>query len=81
MCLPFFFFPFNICSLQYVNTLTYLSSDAFSMIPPELIGDLQKMLSWEGASRPSASDFTGPRNEYYYLFFLFLECIFQLKYL
>lgn len=44
---------------MYMNTLSYLSSEAFSMIPRELYGDLQRMLSMDEASRPSALDFTG----------------------
>lgn len=46
------------CS-QYMNTLTYLSSEAFSSIPPELVPDLQKMVSANEAFRPTALDFTG----------------------
>ncbi|OIW07950.1 hypothetical protein TanjilG_20051 [Lupinus angustifolius] len=44
---------------MFTNTLTYLSSDAFSSIPPELIPDLQRMLSPNESSRPTAMDFTG----------------------
>ncbi|KAG4201012.1 hypothetical protein ERO13_A05G249800v2 [Gossypium hirsutum] len=44
---------------MYMNTLTYLSSEAFSSIPPELIHDLQRMLSANESTRPSALDFTG----------------------
>ncbi|KAK2975625.1 hypothetical protein RJ640_021070 [Escallonia rubra] len=44
---------------EYMNTLTYLSSEAFSSIPSELVPDLQKMLSTNEAFRPSAIDFTG----------------------
>ncbi|XP_038975484.1 SCY1-like protein 2 [Phoenix dactylifera] len=44
---------------MYTNSLTYLTSEAFSVIPPELIVDLQSMLSVDEAARPSASDFTG----------------------
>ncbi|KAK3012208.1 hypothetical protein RJ639_012778 [Escallonia herrerae] len=44
---------------MYMNTLTYLSSEAFSSIPSELVPDLQKMLSTNEAFRPSALDFTG----------------------
>ncbi|KAE8715328.1 white-brown-complex ABC transporter family [Hibiscus syriacus] len=43
---------------MYMNTLTYLSSEAFSSIPPELIHDLQRMLSSNESTRPSAVDFT-----------------------
>ncbi|KAL5073385.1 hypothetical protein RYX36_012369 [Vicia faba] len=44
---------------MYMNTLTYLSSDAFSSIPSELVPDLQRMLSSNESYRPSAMDFTG----------------------
>ncbi|XP_078167971.1 SCY1-like protein 2 A [Carex rostrata] len=44
---------------MYINTLTYLSSDAFSNVPTDLVLDLQRMLSMEETSRPTASDFTG----------------------
>ncbi|KAI3760709.1 hypothetical protein L1987_51108 [Smallanthus sonchifolius] len=44
---------------MYMNKLTYLSSDAFSSIPPELVADLKRMLSPNEALRPSALDFTG----------------------
>ncbi|XP_061339411.1 SCY1-like protein 2 A [Gastrolobium bilobum] len=44
---------------MYTNTLTYLSSDAFSSIPSELVPDLQRMLSPNESSRPTAMDFTG----------------------
>ncbi|KAJ0521379.1 putative protein kinase SCY1-SCYL2 family [Helianthus annuus] len=44
---------------MYMNKLTYLSSEAFSSIPPELVADLKRMLSPNEASRPSALDFTG----------------------
>ncbi|XVF63449.1 hypothetical protein PTKIN_Ptkin09bG0087800 [Pterospermum kingtungense] len=44
---------------MYMNTLTYLSSEAFSSIPPELIHELQRMLSANESIRPSAMDFTG----------------------
>ncbi|GMI90745.1 hypothetical protein like AT1G71410 [Hibiscus trionum] len=44
---------------MYMNTLTYLSSEAFSSIPPDLIHDLQRMLSANESTRPSAVDFTG----------------------
>lgn len=42
-----------------MNTLTYLSSDTFSSIPPELVPDLQRMLSPNESSRPTAIGFTG----------------------
>ncbi|KAA8528038.1 hypothetical protein F0562_035093 [Nyssa sinensis] len=44
---------------MYMNNLTYLSSEAFSSIPPELVPDLQRMLSLNEAFRPTALDFTG----------------------
>ncbi|KAG0492943.1 hypothetical protein HPP92_006341 [Vanilla planifolia] len=44
---------------MYMNTLTYLSSEAFSRITPELVADLQRMLSMNDTSRPSALEFTG----------------------
>ncbi|KAJ0085131.1 hypothetical protein Patl1_07180 [Pistacia atlantica] len=44
---------------MYMNTLTYLSNEAFSSIPPELVPDLQRMLSANESLRPTASDFTG----------------------
>ncbi|KAL4282355.1 hypothetical protein GQ457_03G031430 [Hibiscus cannabinus] len=43
---------------MYMNALTYLSSEAFSSIPPELIHDLQRMLSVNDSTRPSAVEFT-----------------------
>jgi len=42
-----------------MNALTYLTSEAFSGIPTDLVADLQRMLSVDGASRPSAMAFTG----------------------
>nr|XP_027092640.1 SCY1-like protein 2 isoform X2 [Coffea arabica]XP_027092641.1 SCY1-like protein 2 isoform X2 [Coffea arabica] len=44
---------------MYMNTLTYLSSEAFSSIPRDLVSDLQRMLSSNEALRPTAMDFTG----------------------
>ncbi|KAE9592685.1 hypothetical protein Lal_00029209 [Lupinus albus] len=44
---------------MFMNTLTYLSSDAFSSIPSELVPDLKSMLSPNESSRPTAMDFTG----------------------
>ncbi|OWM85712.1 hypothetical protein CDL15_Pgr029135 [Punica granatum] len=44
---------------MYMNTLTYLSREAFSSIPPELVPDLQRMLSVNESFRPTALDFTG----------------------
>ncbi|XP_057504105.1 SCY1-like protein 2 A [Actinidia eriantha] len=44
---------------MYMNSLSYLSGEAFSSIPPELVPDLQKMLSANETFRPTALDFTG----------------------
>lgn len=44
---------------MYMNTLTYLSTESFSSIPPELVSDLQRMLSSNESFRPTALDFTG----------------------
>ncbi|XP_072991100.1 SCY1-like protein 2 A [Typha latifolia] len=44
---------------MYMNSLTYLSSEAFSNIPAELTMDMQRMLSMDAPTRPSALDFTG----------------------
>lgn len=44
---------------MYMNTLNYLSNDAFSSIPSELVPDLQRMLSVNESFRPTAMDFTG----------------------
>ncbi|KAK9088864.1 hypothetical protein Scep_027946 [Stephania cephalantha] len=44
---------------MYTNSLTYLSNNAFSSLSPELVHDLQRLLSMDESSRPSASDFTG----------------------
>ncbi|KAG2714046.1 hypothetical protein I3760_03G007700 [Carya illinoinensis] len=44
---------------MYMNTLTYLSNEAFSSIPPELVTDLQRMVSGNESLRPTALDFTG----------------------
>uniref|UniRef100_A0A0D9V2X3 Protein kinase domain-containing protein n=1 Tax=Leersia perrieri TaxID=77586 RepID=A0A0D9V2X3_9ORYZ len=44
---------------MYMNSLTYLTSEAFSNIPTELVVDLQRMLSVDVAARPSAMAFTG----------------------
>ncbi|KAL0314045.1 UNVERIFIED_CONTAM: SCY1-like protein 2 [Sesamum angustifolium] len=44
---------------MYMNSLTYLTSEAFSAIPRDLIPDLQSMLSANEALRPTAIDFTG----------------------
>lgn len=57
MIMDFNYFCFSF--LQYMNTLNYLSSAAFSSIPPELVPDLQKMLSANESFRPTAMDFTG----------------------
>lgn len=45
--------------LQYMNRLMYLSHDVFTSIPPDLAGDLQRMLAVDSLSRPAAVDFTG----------------------
>jgi SCY1-like protein 2 len=42
-----------------MNALTYLTSEAFSNIPSDLVSDLQRMLSMDAVSRPSAMAFTG----------------------
>lgn len=42
-----------------MNSLTYLTSEVFSSIPRELLPDLQRMISANEASRPTALDFTG----------------------
>jgi hypothetical protein len=39
--------------------LTYLTGEAFYNIPADLVVDLQRMLSIDAASRPSAMAFTG----------------------
>lgn len=44
--------------LQYMNNLNYLSSEAFSSIPQELVPDLHNMLSANEALRPTALGFT-----------------------
>ncbi|KAJ7982570.1 ARM repeat kinase family protein [Quillaja saponaria] len=44
---------------MYMNTLTYLSGEAFSSIPSNLVPDLQRMLSANESSRPTAIGFTG----------------------
>nr|GMD24545.1 SCY1-like protein 2 [Ipomoea batatas] len=44
---------------MYMNSLNYLSSEAFSSIPKELVPDLQRMLSSNESTRPTAIDFTG----------------------
>ncbi|KAF7100959.1 hypothetical protein CFC21_102386 [Triticum aestivum] len=44
---------------MYMNSLTYLTSEAFSNIPTDLVADLRNMLSVDAASRPSAMAFTG----------------------
>lgn len=43
----------------YTSKVTYLRSESFSDIPLELAHDLQRMLSLDELSRPSALDFTG----------------------
>lgn len=42
-----------------MNSLNYLSSEAFSSIPKDLVPDLQRMLSANESTRPTAIDFTG----------------------
>ncbi|KAK1325193.1 hypothetical protein QJS10_CPA01g02136 [Acorus calamus] len=44
---------------MYMNSLTYLSHEAFSSIPSELTSDLRRMLSVDENARPAALDFTG----------------------
>ncbi|KAI9200061.1 hypothetical protein LWI28_002110 [Acer negundo] len=44
---------------MYMNTLTYLSNEAFFSIPRELAPDLQKMLLANESVRPTALEFTG----------------------
>ncbi|KAJ9166945.1 hypothetical protein P3X46_021634 [Hevea brasiliensis] len=44
---------------MYMNTLNYLSSEAFSSIPQDLVPDLQRMISANESFRPTAMDFTG----------------------
>ncbi|VAH77553.1 unnamed protein product [Triticum turgidum subsp. durum] len=44
---------------MYMNSLTYLTSEAFSNVPTDLVADLRNMLSVDAASRPSAMAFTG----------------------
>lgn len=49
----------NCFMFQYTNSMTYLTSETFSAIPPELVVDLRRMLSMDESSRPSALEFTG----------------------
>ena len=51
-----------------MNSLTYLTGEAFSGIPTDLVADLQRMLSVDGASRPSAMAFTGKVSVDFFLF-------------
>ncbi|KAI3946629.1 hypothetical protein MKW92_036371 [Papaver armeniacum] len=44
---------------MYMNTLSYLQHESFSSMPADVVNDLQRMLSMNEASRPSALDFTG----------------------
>ncbi|KAG6592350.1 SCY1-like protein 2, partial [Cucurbita argyrosperma subsp. sororia] len=44
---------------MYMNSLTYLSTGSFASIPPELVPDLQRMLSSNESFRPTALEFTG----------------------
>lgn len=43
----------------YTSKVTYLRTESLLNIPPELVHDLQRMLSLDELSRPSALDFTG----------------------
>ncbi|MCO5572030.1 hypothetical protein L7F22_025781 [Adiantum nelumboides] len=43
----------------YTSKITYLMSENFSEVPPELVQDLRHMLNLDDLSRPSALDFTG----------------------
>ncbi|KAH7307548.1 hypothetical protein KP509_22G064800 [Ceratopteris richardii] len=43
----------------YTSKVTYLQSEDFSEVPPEMVQDLRHMLSIDELSRPSAYDFTG----------------------
>lgn len=43
----------------YISKVTYLRSESLSDIPMELVNDLQRMLSMDENSRPSALEFTG----------------------
>lgn len=56
-----------------MNSLSYLSSEAFSSIPHELVPDLQRMISTNESFRPTAIDFTGKYVNLLYLTFL-SEC-------
>ena len=53
-----------------MNALTYSLNEAFSVIPPDLVTDLRRMLSLDESLRPGALEFTG--NDcllvYYFLF-------------
>lgn len=42
-----------------MNMLTYSLHESFSVIPPDLVTDLRRMLSLDETLRPSALDFTG----------------------
>ncbi|CAA7410153.1 unnamed protein product [Spirodela intermedia] len=44
---------------MYMNMLTYSLHESFSVIPPDLVTDLRRMLSLDETLRPSALDFTG----------------------
>ncbi|KAK8924028.1 hypothetical protein KSP39_PZI019145 [Platanthera zijinensis] len=44
---------------MYMNSLSYLSTDALLSIPRELVVDIQRMLSMKETSRPSAMELTG----------------------
>ncbi|KAK6937961.1 Protein kinase domain [Dillenia turbinata] len=43
----------------YMNSLNYLTTETFSSVPPELVSNLQRMLSANESLRPTALDFTG----------------------
>lgn len=62
-----------------MNSLTYLSREAFSSIPSDLVPDLQKMLSSNETFRPTASDFTGenmdPQNPYMLSLYIYLHVV------
>jgi hypothetical protein len=57
-----------------MNSLTYLTSEAFSGIPTDLVADLQRMLSVDAASRPSAMAFTGKVSVDFFLSWSIRAC-------
>lgn len=77
--------------MQYMNSLTYLTSETFSVIPSELIIDLRRMLSMDETSRPSATEFTGKElcpviirlicHHWYNLHWIYVDLIFQRNFL